>query len=195
MTQVVSLLPGVTEDQLYAWAAGAEARSEHPLGKAVVRGWRERGGELPPETGFRMLPGRGWRRRWTAAALSPATGSCWRSGSALGGDRDAAAPALEEGCTLIYLAADGQPAGFLALADTLRPDAAETIRQVRAAGVTPVLLTGDHEKAARHIAGALGIGQFRAECLPRTSWPGLIAASRRGSRCAWWGTASTTPPP
>ena len=53
-----------------------------------------------------------------------------------------------------------------ALADTLRPDAAGTIRDVQATGVTPVLLTGDHEKAARHIAGELGIGTFRAECLP-----------------------------
>jgi len=78
----------------------------------------------------------------------------------------AAVPALEQGCTVIYVAVDGRPAGFLALADTLRPDAAGTIRDVRATGVTPVLLTGDHERAARHIAGELGIGTFQAECLP-----------------------------
>ena len=67
---------------------------------------------------------------------------------------------------MIYAAADGRPAGFLALADSLRPDAVRTIRGVQEAGVTPVLLTGDHEKAARHIAGQLGIGTFRAQCLP-----------------------------
>ena len=73
---------------------------------------------------------------------------------------------LQEGCTVIYCAVDGKAAGFLALSDTLRPQAAETIRNVQAAGVTPVLLTGDHEKAARHIAGELGISAFQAECLP-----------------------------
>ena len=67
---------------------------------------------------------------------------------------------LDQGCTLIYIAVDGHPAGFLALSDTVRPDAADTIRQVRAAGVTPVLLTGDHENAAWHIARQLGIAEL-----------------------------------
>ena len=80
--------------------------------------------------------------------------------------RSAAAPYLEEGCTVIYIAADGRPAGLLALADTVRPDAADTVARVKAAGVTPVLLTGDHAGAARRIAGQLGITAFQAECLP-----------------------------
>ena len=77
-----------------------------------------------------------------------------------------AAPWLEQGCTLICLAADGAAAGFLALADQVRPQAAETIRGVKAAGVTPVLLTGDHENAARTIARALDIPVYQANCRP-----------------------------
>ena len=165
---VESLLPDVSRDALYAWTAGAELRSEHPLGRAVVQGWRAETGAAPPETAdFQMLPGRGVSA--TVAGHHLVAGNRellteehvpWESLS------QAAVPALEQGCTVIYVAVDGRPAGFLALADTLRPDAAGTIRDVRATGVTPVLLTGDHERAARHIAGELGIGTFQAESLP-----------------------------
>ena len=165
---VESLLPDVSRDALYAWTAGAELRSEHPLGRAVVQGWRAETDAAPPETAdFQMLPGRGVSA--TVAGHHLVAGNRellteehvpWESLS------QAAVPALEQGCTVIYVAVDGRPAGFLALADTLRPDAAGTIRDVRATGVTPVLLTGDHERAARHIAGELGIGTFQAECLP-----------------------------
>ena len=163
-----SLLPDVSRDALYAWTAGAELRSENPLGRAVVQGWRAETVAAPPETAdFQMLPGRGVSA--TVAGHHLVAGNRellteehvpWESLS------QAAVPALEQGCTVIYVAVDGRPAGFLALADTLRPDAAGTIRDVRATGVTPVLLTGDHERAARHIAGELGIGTFQAECLP-----------------------------
>ena len=152
---VESLLPDVSRDALYAWTAGAELRSEHPLGRAVVQGWRAETVAAPPETAdFQMLPGRGVSA--TVAGHHLVAGNRellteehvpWESLS------QAAVPALEQGCTVIYVAVDGRPAGFLALADTLRPDAAGTIRDVRATGVTPVLLTGDHERAARHIAG------------------------------------------
>lgn len=165
---VESLLPDVSRDALYAWTAGAELRSEHPLGRAVVQGWRAETVAAPPETAdFQMLPGRGVSA--TVAGHHLVAGNRellteehvpWESLS------QAAVPALEQGCTVIYVAVDGRPAGFLALADTLRPDAAGTIRDVRATGVTPVLLTGDHERAARHIAGELGIGTFQVECLP-----------------------------
>ena len=161
---VESLLPDVSRDALYAWTAGAELRSEHPLGRAVVQGWRAETVAAPPETAdFQMLPGRGVSA--TVAGHHLVAGNRellteehvpWESLS------QAAVPALEQGCTVIYVAVDGRPAGFLALADTLRPDAAGTIRDVRATGVTPVLLTGDHERAARHIAGELGIGTFQA---------------------------------
>lgn len=67
---------------------------------------------------------------------------------------------------MIYLAVDGELAGFLALSDTLRPAAAGMIAQVKEAGVDPVLLTGDHENAARHIAGQLAIQEVHANCLP-----------------------------
>ena len=73
---------------------------------------------------------------------------------------------IGRGCTITYVAADGEFIGFLALSDTLREEIAATISALTELGVQPVLLTGDHENAAASIAGQLGIGEVRANCLP-----------------------------
>lgn len=169
VTAVKSFLPAYSERELYTYAAATELRSEHPLGKAVVRCCRASGGtDLPEVQAFQMLPGRGVR----AVVLG---------GEVLAGNpellaehglsvpeaaRSLTAPYLREGCTVIYLAVQGELAGFLALADTLRPEAADMVAQIKAGEITPILLTGDHENAARHIAGQLAIDEVQAGCLP-----------------------------
>lgn len=169
VTAVYSFLENLPEEQLFAWAAGAEQRSEHPLGRAVVRSYTDRyGAPVPQADGFRMLPGRGVEAQVEGCDLLAGNPALLEeNGIALPPSfLTRAEPYLQEGCAIICIAAGGQAAGFLALADTLRPDAPETIRQVKAAGAAPVLLTGDHENAARHMAELLGITQMRAECLP-----------------------------
>ena len=169
------------EKTLYTLTAGAELRSEHPLGKAVVRGF-ERGGDTPPEPAhFAMLPGRGVEaevegRRIVAGnleLLAEREIDC----TALTAQAEAY---IDQGCTMVYVAVDGRLAGFLALADTVRPDAAATIQQVQEAGVTPVLLTGDHENAAGHIARQLGIDVFQAGCLPEDKLAWIDRAEQAG---------------
>ena len=166
---VHSCLPELGEEALYACAAGAELRSEHPLGKAVVQGFQERGGRPPEPLEFRMLPGRGVAAQLPAGrVLAGNLALLEEQGVALPQTLPEAAQAhLERGCTLIYLALDGRFAGFLALADTLRESAAQTIAGLEQAGVEPVLLTGDQQSAARQIAGQLGIGRVYAGCLPQ----------------------------
>ena len=157
----------LSQEDLYAWAAGAELRSEHPLGKAVVQGFRDGGGTVPEPEKFSMLPGRGVEALVAGRTIVAGNPELLADQGVDSRALEAQAEDyLDQGCTVIYIAVDGRPAGFLALADTVRPDAAATIRQVREAGVTPVLLTGDHENAARHIAGQLGIDTFQAGCLP-----------------------------
>lgn len=73
---------------------------------------------------------------------------------------------LKQGCTLIYLATDGELAGYLALADTIREESTAMIDALKALQVDPVLLTGDHENAAQAIAGQLHIEEVHAQCLP-----------------------------
>ena len=116
-----------------------------------------------------MLPGRGVRAQVQGTHVLAGNPALLReAGVALSPQAEqAAGEFLSQGCTVVYLAADGKLAGFLALADTLRPDAAQTIAQVKAAGVTPVLLTGDHQEAAQAIARQLGIGQVKWSCLPQ----------------------------
>ena len=116
-----------------------------------------------------MLPGRGVRAQVQGTHVLAGNPALLReAGIALSPQAEqAAGEFLSQGCTVVYLAADGKLAGFLALADTLRPDAAQTIAQVKAAGVTPVLLTGDHQEAAQAIARQLGIGQVKWSCLPQ----------------------------
>ena len=170
--QVTAVQPAegaLSREELYALAAGAEVRSEHPLGKAVVRCYREEtGGEPPAAEDFAMLPGRGVRALVNGRRVAAGNPALLREeGTEPTEDLlQAAENFAKTGCTLIYVAVDGQCAGFLALADTLRPHGAKIIRQLQSAGVTPVLLTGDHKNAAGHIARQLGISVLQAECLP-----------------------------
>ena len=169
VTAVQSFLPNLSRETLYALAAGAELRSEHPLGRAVVHCFQaETGTPVPEPTSFSMLPGRGVRAlvagRDVAAGnpeLLDQAGAVWDVSAAA-----QAEPFRDQGCTIIYVSVDGALAGFLALSDTLRPDAPDMVRAVREAGVTPVLLTGDHENAARNIARQVHIESVQAGCLP-----------------------------
>ena len=185
VTAVCSLDPARTWQEVYRLAAGAEARSEHPLGRAVAACWREEhpGEPLPGSEAFQMLPGRGVQARVDGReVLAGSPALLAERGIPQPPELAArAAPWLEQGCTLICLAADGAAAGFLALADQVRPQAAETIRGVKAAGVTPVLLTGDHENAARTIARNLDIPVYQANCRPEDKLDWIDRSQQAGN--------------
>ena len=174
VVQVQSLSSELTDQQLYALAAAVEQRSEHPLGRAVVLGYRQQGGILSATENFQMLPGRGVAAmvdgRRVAAGNAELMQERGIPEEQMQNKRTK--EYLAQGCTLIYLAADDRLAGFLALSDTLREESAKTIEQITALGVQPVLLTGDHEEAARSIAKQLKISQLHANCLPedKLSW-------------------------
>ena len=185
VTAVRSLSPGVTEEQVYAWLARAELGSEHPLGTAVVRGWQAAGGGTPaPAEDFEALPGRGLRAVLDGhTVLAGSEALLEEAGAALPPTARAEAEGFQaQGCTLIYLAVDGAPAGFCALADTVRGEAAAMLRALSAEGVSPVLLTGDNENAAAHIARTLSIREYRAGCLPEDKLNWIDRAQQAGVR-------------
>ncbi len=193
MPQVVcvkSLLPDVDDETLYRLAAAAERSSEHPLGRAVVQGWQTHSGQAAGEANdFSMLPGRGvtaqTQGRRVAAGNEALLAMC---GAPVPQTlRCAAQPYWDRGCTVIYLALDGRAAGFIALSDTLRPQAAQVVAELRGAGVQPVLLTGDNENAARAIAGALGVEEVHAGCLPEDKLRLIGEEQARGQRVCMLG--------
>ena len=178
---VASTLAGLDRAGLYALAAGAEQLSEHPLGKAVVAGYREENsGEIAPAESFEMLPGRG------VSAVVDGRRVLAGNPQLLADHGVAVSPDAErqrllgEGATMIYVAVDGVFAGYLALSDTLRAESAATIAALEAAGVRPVLLTGDHESAAGAIAARLGIREVRAGCRPEEKLQAIEGWQRDG---------------
>lgn len=171
----------ISPETLFSWAASAEQRSEHPLGKAVVSCFKQKYGEkLPDPHSFSMIPGRGVKAEIINSdrilAITAGNREMFQDEQISLSDAicQAADSYIKEGCTLIFVATDGQAAGLIALSDTLRPDAAKTIRGVKSAGLSPILLTGDHESAARHIADTLSIKELRWNCLPedKLNWIG-----------------------
>ncbi len=153
-------------DEVYRLAASAEQLSEHPLGKAIVRCCKKTGAALTAAEDFEMIPGRGVCARVEGKTVLAGNPALLRERGAAIGSVPAAEERIRQGCTVTYVAVDGVFAGFIALSDTLRRESADTIAALTGLGVQPVLLTGDHENAAKTIAGELQIREVRANCLP-----------------------------
>ncbi len=166
---VVSASDKYTEKLLYETAARAELLSEHPLGKAVADGYKKKYGAAPKRPdAFEALPGLGISskidgRHILAGNLKLLKQNNISVGRSIEG---AAAEYVNEGCALIYLASDGEAVGLIALSDTLRENAPETVARIKRGGITPVLMTGDNENSAGHIAKAVGIDELYANCMP-----------------------------
>ena len=182
---VKSIADGLADGELYRLAAGAEQLSEHPLGKAVVMSFKEGGNPAPEEiAAFHMLPGRGITARVDGhAVMAGSLALLQEQGiSDITALTDLAVPYLDSGCTVIYCAVDGKPAGCIALADTLREDAPGMVERLRRLNVATMLLTGDNESAARHVAGQAGIDAVRANCLPEDKCHSIETSQNDGIR-------------
>jgi len=177
VTVVKSVNPVYQKDQLYRLCAIAEQMSEHPLGKAVVSCYKaaydsktlsNNRETLPKVENFRMIPGRGVNCRAEGAEVLAGNLEMMHD-NGIGVDSKVLQEAegwLKQGCTIIYLAVNQEMVGYIALSDTIREESADMVDELNALGVQPVLLTGDHENAAKTIAGQLHITEVHANCLP-----------------------------
>lgn len=166
---VISCDPAMDREKLYRLLAGAELRSEHPLGKAVVSCFKkEKEFKIPQPEEFRMLPGKGVYSVVEGQEILAGNTELFAENRITFPDslKIQAEEFLKKGCTVIYIAVNGTMKGFAAVSDALRADAPDTIQEIKSIKVTPVLLTGDHESAAEYMAGRLGISQVYADCLP-----------------------------
>ncbi|MFB3818395.1 MAG: heavy metal translocating P-type ATPase [Candidatus Methylomirabilales bacterium] len=153
--------------ELLRLAAALERGSEHPLGEAIVRRAEAAGIALEAAEGFEAVPGHGVRGKVGGRAVVLGNARLMREAGVDLAALAARAEALAaEGKTPVYLAADGQALGLLAVADTLKPESAEAVRALAGMGVEVVMLTGDHRRTAEAIARAAGIPRVLAEVLP-----------------------------
>lgn len=171
---------GYSDEKVYMLTAAAEQYSEHPLGKAVVRCFRQSADKgLRKADDFEMVPGRGVAATVDGIRIMSGNPEMMaENGVEISqGTATEATAYRADGCTVIYTAADNKLIGYIALSDTLREESDKMISDISCLGFTPVLLTGDHENAAGSIAGQLGIMEVHANCLPEDKME-FIDASR-----------------
>jgi Cu+-exporting ATPase len=164
----VIAVDGVDPDEVLRLAGALEDASEHPIAQAIAAGARDRTGALPAVEGFTNLEGLGvqgvvdghgviaGRERLLADWAMPLTP-----------DLEAARTDAEDlGHTPVFVGWDGAIRAAIVVADTVKPTSAAAISELRTLGLTPVLLTGDNERAARGVAHQVGIDTVIAEVLP-----------------------------
>jgi Cu+-exporting ATPase len=166
LTDLVTV-DGVDESDLLALVASAEARSEHPVARAIVNAARNRGIVVVEPDVFDSITGKGVHatvaghrvvigtvRLLEDAGISPAPLT------------DTAAALAGDGKTAMLIAVDGRAAGVVAVADTLKEDAAASVARLRRLGLEVVMLTGDNRRTAEAIARSVGVDRVLAEVLP-----------------------------
>jgi Cu2+-exporting ATPase len=177
---VVAVLPvdGVGADELLALAAAVEADSEHPLARAVVAAWSDRGARVPVATGFRSLTGRGALAVVDGAPVAVGGPALLREHGLA--PLDASAEWAGRGATVLHVLRDGAVLGALALADAVRPESAQAVRGLRDAGVRVVMITGDAREVADAVGAELGVDEVFAEVLPADKDAAVAELQARG---------------
>ncbi len=178
--------PGVDPDDLLRKAAALEQGSEHPLAEAILRA--ADGTSLPSLSDFEAHTGLGVEGRVEGQHLllgNQAMMTRWAvETQSLDGD---VARLANEGKTPVYLAADGQLCGVLAIADPLRSDAKSAIDRLHGQGIKVVMLTGDHPDTAAAVARQLGIDRFEAQMRPEDKVRVLKSLQAAGDKVAMAG--------
>ena len=182
VSDVLSFASDLAEEKLLYLAASAEAKSEHPLGKAIVAYAKKRDLPLSESAAFRMTSGKGISAEADGCQLlcgnEKYLHECGVSVTAN------AAGTLEklrlQGKASILVAVNGQCVGVIALSDVLRPEAAAMVQKLTAMQTNTVLLTGDNQKTADYFATQVGIREVYADLLPEDKVGNIAALQQRG---------------
>jgi P-type Cu+ transporter len=160
---------GETAEQVLRLAGALEDSSEHPIAKAIAKAARDRLGTLPTVEDFANLEGLGVQGVVDGHAVVVGRTQLLDDWSQhLPDDLETALRAAEsDGKTAVAVGWDGKARGVLVVADAVKATSAEAITQLRALGLTPIMLTGDNAAAARAIADQVGIDEVIAEVLPQ----------------------------
>ena len=158
---------GVTEERLLSLAYALEKKSEHPLARAIVLRGQGEAKELPEVTDFQALPGNGLTARLEGMSLAGGSlkfiATVAEVSDEIAKDADRLAG---EGKTPMLFAADGKVLGIIAVADVIKEEASQVVKELQNMGLRVVMLTGDNEKTARAIGKQAGVDQVIAGVLP-----------------------------
>jgi Cu2+-exporting ATPase len=185
----VRTVEGLSEADALRIAAAVERDSEHPIGRAVLRTAQERKLAIPQATAFSAIPGYGVRATVDGNEWMVGGPNLLRRIEALTSPEleEFAAAAAERGQAVIYLVAGSEERAVLAVADAVRPESAEAVRELHQLGIRVAILTGDARAVAEAVARDLGIEEVHAEVLPEDKAETISALKRAGHRVAMVG--------
>lgn len=177
-----------TNEDILRFAAAAERASEHPLAQAIVASAEAQQLSIPAASDFQATPGMG------VTATVEGHRVLIGKPQFLEGEHVHTALALArievmsaKGETVVGLALDGRLAGLIGIADQIKPDAKDAIRRMRAAGLEPMMVTGDNARTAQAVAGEVGITDYRSEVLPQNKAEVIRELQDQGFRVAMVG--------
>lgn len=167
---VHSLEKEISDELLFQYFASAEFSSEHPIGKSIVRCYKQKyQKDLLTTTNFKLYLGQGISCVLNEKEVLAGNEKLLKSkGVFLNNIHEEIKPYVQKGCTIIYLSLQEKLIGYLVLADTLRKESKTMIQQMQQIPITPVLLTGDHQDVASALCQELQIKEVYADCLPET---------------------------
>ena len=169
--EVTDIVPaeGVTEKELLQMAVALEKKSEHPLARAILRMSEAEESRILPEevTDFRALPGNGLTGVWKGAVLHGGNLNYISQNARVDGTVKRKAEQLaEEGKTPLFFSRDGKLTGMIAVADVMKEDSRQAVKELQNMGIHVVMLTGDNERTARAIGRQAGVDEVIAGVLP-----------------------------
>ena len=167
--RVTDVIPsgGVTEKELVSLALSLEKKSEHPLAKAVLLYAKEQQVDAPEAADFQALPGNGLSGTLNGASLAGGSFSYISGHTTVSAQEQASFERLaSEGKTPLCFMKNGRLAGMIAVADVIKEDSPQAVKELQNMGIRVVMLTGDNERTARAIGAQAGVDEVIAGVLP-----------------------------
>ena len=167
--RVTDVIPsgGVTEKELVSLALSLEKKSEHPLAKAVLLYAKEQQIDAPEAADFQALPGNGLSGTLDGASLAGGSFSYISGHTTVSAQEQASFERLaSEGKTPLCFMKNGRLAGMIAVADVIKEDSSQAVKELQNMGIRVVMLTGDNERTARAIGAQAGVDEVIAGVLP-----------------------------
>ena len=167
--KVTDIIPaaGVTEDTLLKCAYALENKSEHPLARAILENAKEENAGIEEVTGFQALPGNGLTARLDGHTLYGGNHTFISSKVSVDGDMQKKAEKLAEaGKTPLFFGNEDRLLGVIAVADVIKEDSPQAIKELQNMGIYVVMLTGDNERTAKAIGQQAGVDEVIAGVLP-----------------------------